>query len=89
MPFVLAQNHKLGGKILGFNLDPRFANALGGLVVVYLRKTQRLERPCRLQCEFFFFVKSVAQCRIDGTTFHQTSYCRRNYRLSGWARVQQ
>ena len=71
---MLAQDLKIGGKILGFNLDPRFVNALDGLVVVDLLETQCVERPCRLQCEFFFFVKSVAQCRFDGATFHQTSY---------------
>ncbi len=46
MPVLLTQYLKLGGKILGFNLDPRFANALDGLVVVDLREThmETLER---------------------------------------------
>jgi hypothetical protein len=30
---------KMGGRVLAFNLDPGFANALDGLIVVDLRET--------------------------------------------------
>jgi hypothetical protein len=40
MPVLLRQYLKLGGKLLGFNVDPQFSNALDGLIVVDLTKTQ-------------------------------------------------
>ncbi|MGH7804348.1 MAG: GNAT family N-acetyltransferase [Candidatus Binatia bacterium] len=39
MPVLLRQYLKLGGKLLGFNVDPTFANALDGLMVVDLLGT--------------------------------------------------
>ena len=39
VPVLLRQYLKLGGKILGFNLDPKFSNALDGLIIVDLSKT--------------------------------------------------
>jgi hypothetical protein len=39
MPILLKQYLKLGGRLLGFNLDPRFSNALDGLIVVDLVHT--------------------------------------------------
>ena len=30
---------KLGAKLLGFNVDPKFSDALDGLILVDLRKT--------------------------------------------------
>jgi putative hemolysin len=39
VPILLKQYLKLGGKLLGFNLDPSFADALDGLILVDLRKT--------------------------------------------------
>jgi len=41
MPVLLSLYLKLGGKMLGFNLDPHFANALDGLVLLDLRATSR------------------------------------------------
>ncbi|MCU1259738.1 MAG: putative hemolysin [Bryobacterales bacterium] len=41
VPVLLKQYLKLGGKLLGFNVDPQFADALDGLVLVDLRKTER------------------------------------------------
>ena len=41
VPVLLRQYLKLGGKLAGFNLDRRFCNALDGLMVVDLRKTDR------------------------------------------------
>jgi putative hemolysin len=40
LPVLLRQYLKLGGKLLGFNVDPRFANTLDGLIVVDLTKTE-------------------------------------------------
>jgi putative hemolysin len=39
VPILLKQYLKLGGRLLGFNLDDQFADALDGLVVVDLRRT--------------------------------------------------
>jgi putative hemolysin len=39
VPILLRQYLKLGGKLLGFNLDPKFANTLDGLILVDLTKT--------------------------------------------------
>ena len=36
---LLRQYAKLGGKLIGFNVDRKFSNVLDGLVVVDLRKT--------------------------------------------------
>ena len=46
LPVLIRQYLKLGGCILRFNLDPAFSNALDGLIVVNLLKTDRrqLER---------------------------------------------
>lgn len=40
VPVLLRQYLKLGGKLLGFNVDPHFSNALDGLIVVDLTKTE-------------------------------------------------
>jgi putative hemolysin len=46
VPILLRQYLKLGGKIVGFNTDPEFGNALDGFIVVDLAGTDRriLER---------------------------------------------
>jgi len=43
---LLRQYLKLGGRLLGFNVDPEFSDTLDGLIVVDLLKTERrlLER---------------------------------------------
>jgi hypothetical protein len=38
---LLRQYLKLGGRLLGFNMDPEFSDALDGLIVVDLLKTER------------------------------------------------
>jgi hypothetical protein len=38
-PILLRQYLKLGGRMLGFNVDPQFSNSLDCLVLVDLRKT--------------------------------------------------
>jgi hypothetical protein len=39
VPILLKQYLKLGGKLLGFNRDPKFINVLDGLILVDLRET--------------------------------------------------
>ena len=39
LPILLRQYAKIGGKLLGFNVDRKFSNVLDGLVVVDLRQT--------------------------------------------------
>ena len=41
IPILLKQYLKLGGKVLGFNLDPLFADALDGLMLLDLTQTSR------------------------------------------------
>jgi putative hemolysin len=41
VPILLKQYLKLGGKLLGFNRDPKFNNVLDGLILVDLRETQQ------------------------------------------------
>lgn len=41
VPVLLRQYLRLGGKLLGFNIDPEFSNALDGLIVVDLTRTER------------------------------------------------
>ncbi|MGA8270624.1 MAG: GNAT family N-acyltransferase, partial [Candidatus Sulfotelmatobacter sp.] len=40
LPILLRQYAKIGGKLMGFNVDRKFSNALDGLVLVDLRKTE-------------------------------------------------
>ena len=40
IPVLLKQYLKLGGKLLGFNVDPLFSHALDGLIFVDLRNTE-------------------------------------------------
>jgi putative hemolysin len=40
LPILLRQYARIGGKLLGFNVDRKFSRVLDGLVVVDLRKTQ-------------------------------------------------
>lgn len=40
VPILLRQYVKIGGKVLGFNVDRNFSNVLDGLVVVDLRQTE-------------------------------------------------
>ena len=40
LPVLLRQYAKVGGKLVGFNVDRKFSNVLDGLVVVDLRRTE-------------------------------------------------
>jgi putative hemolysin len=46
IPILLKQYLKLGGRLIGFNIDPQFSNVLDGLILVDLTKTEQriLER---------------------------------------------
>ena len=61
VPVLLRQYLRLGGKLLGFNVDPEFSNALDGLILVDLTKTepQLLQRYLGKQqaAEFLEFQK--------------------------------
>ena len=37
MPILIKQYLRVGGRILGFNIDPAFSNALDALILVDLR----------------------------------------------------
>lgn len=52
LPILLRQYAKIGGKMLGFNVDRKFSNVLDGLVVVDLRQTEDtvLERYMGREC---------------------------------------
>jgi putative hemolysin len=41
VPVLLRQYLRLGGKLLGFNIDPEFSSALDGLITVDLTRTER------------------------------------------------
>ncbi len=40
IPILLKQYLRLGGQIIGFNVDPSFGNVLDGLIMVDLTKTE-------------------------------------------------
>ena len=40
IPILIKHYHRLGGRLLGFNVDAKFSNVLDGLVVMDLRQTQ-------------------------------------------------
>ncbi len=42
IPVLVRQYAKLGGRILGFSVDPAFGNCVDGLILVDLRKTDRV-----------------------------------------------
>jgi len=76
VPVLLRQYLKLGGKLLGFNVDPKFANALDGLILVDLTKTEPklLERYLGKSeaATFLEFQKGnheVATCNTVGHSF--------------------
>ena len=40
VPVLLRQYLRLGGRLLGFSVDPAFSNALDGLIVVELTRAE-------------------------------------------------
>lgn len=67
VPVLLRQYFKMGGRVVGFNIDPHFANALDCLLIVDLRETSpkmldrymgpQLGRQYRLQLQETFAFK--------------------------------
>lgn len=68
IPVLLRQYLKLGGELVAFNVDRKFANALDGLIVVDLRKTGVgvLER--------YMGQPGAAAFPKDGTSPHRAAY---------------
>jgi putative hemolysin len=64
LPVLLRQYCRLGAKMLGFSVDPKFANALDGMILVDLRKSERslLERYMGKETAARFLEES-AECR--------------------------
>jgi putative hemolysin len=64
VPVLLRQYLKLGGKLLGFNVDPKFSNVVDGLILVDLTRTEPrlLERymGAREAGEFLAYHRSIA-----------------------------
>ena len=51
LPILLRQYAKIGGKLLGFNVDRKFSNVLDGLIVVDLRRTDPAVLDRYMGCE--------------------------------------
>ncbi|OPY58591.1 MAG: hypothetical protein A4E57_04828 [Syntrophorhabdaceae bacterium PtaU1.Bin034] len=68
IPVLLRQYVKLGGRIMGFNIDPSFRNGLDGLILVDLLKCDRrvLDRYMGKQgcTDFFRFHEERLQRRM-------------------------
>jgi hypothetical protein len=56
VPILLRQYLKLNARLIGFNVDPNFRNALDALMMVDLTAVERYDPPvatgmCRVQCQ--------------------------------------
>ena len=51
LPILLRQYARVGGRLLGFNVDRKFSNTLDGLIVVDLRKTEPAMLERYMGCE--------------------------------------
>jgi putative hemolysin len=68
MPVLLRHYLKLGGKLLGFNVDPKFSDALDGLILVDLTKTEpRLLERYLGKAETAAFLAFHKQEELDAT----------------------
>ena len=72
LPILLRQYAKVGGKLVGFNVDRKFSNVLDGLVVVDLRQTEPavLERYMGQEGEFDSGRCTALRQRAEGFTLH-------------------
>ena len=77
LPILLRQYAKIGGRLLGFNVDRKFSNVLDGLVVVDLRQTEPavLERYMGREAAARFrqhhqLASSAATCGTNFLTHH-------------------
>jgi putative hemolysin len=64
LPVLLRQYCRLGAKMLGFSVDPKFANALDGMILVDLRTSERslLDRYMGRETAGRF-LEQAAECR--------------------------
>jgi putative hemolysin len=68
VPVLLRHYLKLGGKLLGFNVDPKFSNTLDGLILVDLTKTEpRLLERYLGKAETAAFLAFSKQEQMDAT----------------------
>jgi putative hemolysin len=69
LPILLRQYAKIGGKLVGFNVDRKFSNVLDGLVVVDLRETEPavLERYMGREAASRFRQVHAGRSRSDET----------------------
>ncbi|MEP7363607.1 MAG: GNAT family N-acyltransferase [Acidobacteriota bacterium] len=73
VPVLLRQYLRLGGKLLGFNIDPEFSNALDGLIVVDLTRTERklLDRYLgREEAQQFLSAQEAANGTLESVHRH-------------------
>lgn len=76
MPVLLRQYLKLGGKLLGFNIDASFGNAVDGLIMVDLHRTdaKTLQRYMgREQAEQYLAHRRRAQADGAATAVRRTA----------------
>jgi putative hemolysin len=67
VPVLLRQYLRLGGKLLGFNVDPEFSDALDGLIVVDLTRTEpRLLERYLGKCVSFRRTPGIPSQRAPG-----------------------
>jgi putative hemolysin len=76
-PILLRQYLKLGGRMLGFNVDPQFSNALDCLVLVDLRKTPpRVLRKYMSDTAWQRFAGRHRRLRASGAVTHASGNAR-------------
>lgn len=75
LPILLRQYAKIGGKLLGFNVDRKFSNVLDGLVMVDLRQTSAgvLERFMGREAAARFRRHHEVDREVEDTVTFQTS----------------
>ena len=68
VPILIRQYLKLGGRFVGFNIDPEFADVVDGLIFVDLRKTRRsmLDKYMGADNAAAFLAAHVAAQEITG-----------------------
>lgn len=74
IPVLLRQYLRLGGKLLGFNVDPEFSDALDGLIVVDLTHAERklLDRYLgREEAQQFLLAQEANYGTLENFHYHQ------------------
>ena len=86
LPILLRQYAKVGGKLLGFNVDRKFSNVLDGLVVVDLRQTEPAVLERYMGREAAAQIPAVARATRDSADVLYSAGRRRG--CLAWAAVQ-